>query len=578
MRQVVRRPREELFDGWNTAWDSILRDLIEAQSVSSRFLCLHLTWYQPSTNEFFSPIDLNRIVTQQCRIDNVVVLIDDIYDMYFRLCGDQEIYGQRAMDARGIGFSVLSTRSPSGGDDTLGQERLKLELVESALQHLITWRRTEMFHAENIARSIDADFTILGVKHTARTLMALASRKRTPKIYLSHRISEVRRINKAESTLPDDVGTWRPTAHEVNTLHEQFARRDQLLINPTAIDELRFGDLSDQGDQRAFLSGRWPLISEDAMLSPSTLPKCEHTSLLAIIRGSDVDEIALSVSRSLSSRIYFDIAYRDHIIVEHTAGICVYRPFYRGNASKEADWSGGVRPEISHWYRKISSSSAEVRRAAFVHTIAEMGDRIEWLNKEDNRIEFAKTTLRHLKKILATNGIPAEELSDLDEQINQYLDRRSVGPSHLEQIPDEEIVQLPDFIWDHVELFLGSLDAASLPAFHHTFTMLERPQRQTANADGSETPITYDVLILTADKRGDDRLDGLDGAAEVLCNFFGETLELEDFEALDDTFWQAVNKVCRERLEVDAVEFVCKSLRLPYDALKETHDAPPQPP
>ena len=248
---------------------------------------------------------------------------------------------------------------------------LRLEAKELALGHLMSWRRSEMIYAESLARALGAKFTVLGAKHSTSALRELTTSSVIPRTYLSHRISEVRRLNKESSTLPDDLGTWSSVVKEVNRLHFAFAENNQLLINPTAIDELRFADSTSpdlttesvpseevvgadkipragnknayRGRESAYLAARWELPREWGELlwidrirqskdSFVEIPS-EHTDTLTRNLAVD-DDIALSVARSLEARIFEEVSFRDHVIVESTPHLCVYRPFFSSGESK----------------------------------------------------------------------------------------------------------------------------------------------------------------------------------------------------------------------------------------------------
>ena len=169
---------------------------------------------------------------------------------------------------------------------------------------------------------------------------------KAPRVYLSHRISQLRRSHGILAASDPDAA-WDPPAYEVNALHASLASQGQLLINPTAIDELRF-DHDPETDRRSpILTPRWPL-PEQTMIWRSTKGSSEHTQIL---HTDASDEITSHVARSLSLRISSDVWFRDHAIVEHTPNLCVYRPFFCEAATSEPDWSGGVGSEMTHWLR-----------------------------------------------------------------------------------------------------------------------------------------------------------------------------------------------------------------------------------
>ena len=354
MGSVVTLPRDELYQSWNSTCDLLMDDHVKSKDADLRVLSLHLTWFDSNTGEFFSPVDVRHLDREDCKFDHVVILIDDIFDMYSRLQNSGGLYSQSVIEnktsliagLRGLDLGTLDA-SPELPNDAavrqrkLAASRLRLEAKELALGHLMSWRRSEMIYAENIARILGANFTILGTKHSKAALRHLAESAEIPRIYLSHRISEVRRLNKKSSSLPEELGEWGSVVGEVNDLHFAFARGKQLLINPTAIDELRFATIdqhnsheeqtqlspngesaSDRGNpdsglvdyrgrESALLAARWELPepqSELLWVSKIEMPdgsieylSPEHTEAFTEDL-SPVDDVALSVTRSLESR------------------------------------------------------------------------------------------------------------------------------------------------------------------------------------------------------------------------------------------------------------------------------------
>ena len=170
MWHVVRRPREELHVAWRKCFARSIRSLMGSEGASVRLLCMHISWYNPDTTEFFSPVSVDYIQRAtkkaKCRIEQVIILIDDIYDMYHRLQGPNDIYRTDAIKARSERLHDLHGRS----NDWISRKRSHLEAIESALAHLISWRQHEILHTENLARELRAEFTVLGIKHSRQAV------------------------------------------------------------------------------------------------------------------------------------------------------------------------------------------------------------------------------------------------------------------------------------------------------------------------------------------------------------------------------------------------------------------------
>lgn len=606
MWHVVRRPRQELFDEWEATYEEALDACITQVEAEFRALCMHLSWYQPSTSEFFSPVSvtcLRRAADQAgCSFSQVVILIDDIYDMFARLQGTNDIYRADAMEKRAERLHALRY---SADRTAVTLQRSRIEAIESALIHLISWRQQEILHAESIARELGADFTVLGIKHSMKSFTDLLRSRNTPKTYLSHRISEVRRLNKASNSLPGKLGEWSAVVDEVNSLHFEFAKAEaeqlpispQLLINPTAIDELRFGGPDENQNLLPYLAKRWtvPKPREDLIWAPASDDN-EHTKLLAsdFIHPDEVpllkhpdekpllkhpDETASSVARALTNRIYHDVAFRDHVIVEHTPGLCVYRPFFQasrdGDEIVPSDWSGGVKPEILHWYSKASSADGQRRRLAFVHSREEIQSRLAWLTRKGSS-DFVEDMLTHLPQLLKDQGINSETADTLCKDIRHARASDDKG-SHLAQDPLPTVAQLDSVFVDGegAQNLLDSLETAYQLAMFSAYTMLDRPQDPAAGTS------TFDIYFLIARQiPGKERLlEDLDEVAAELRDFFSRDIEpdiLKERERADrlkekDTlFWRLNDRLLKQSVGLDPIEYCCKLLHLPYRHLSES--------
>ena len=352
MEQVVRRPRSVLYESWRVACTRTLDSIVDAERASKKatkkrsdspraLVSMHLTWFNPDTSEFFSPVDLFRLRRKDCVIVHVVILIDDVYDMFCRLHDPGDLYSDEHMQQRREILSKSSRRLDESGRQA--------HAMESALGELLSWRRAEMIQAENMARSLGAKLTVFGTKHDRRALEILLAEPHAPRIYLSHRITEPRRHNNASRAEQRPLGTWLPVADEVNTLHSEFtapgqdlATQGQVLITPTAIDELRFDNADKEGRRNPYLGARWPMpqpaerLLWKSPLSDSKFPaSAEHTGILTGHVGNVLSDypdypeahpVSKSVASSLANKVFFEIAFRDHVIVENTPNLMRQNP------------------------------------------------------------------------------------------------------------------------------------------------------------------------------------------------------------------------------------------------------------
>ena len=522
MFYAVRRPRRELYAGWKDAYTKILSEAADEHTAQARLICMHLTWYNPETREFFSPVNVRHLYSDTCRIEHIIVLVDDIYDMFLRLTEPANLYDDRSMKVLSDGIAKISKVSRDRNSTTdeavdLTDQELRdlerqkqearetrrreyrIQAMETALEELISWRRAEMVQAENVARSLDCDLTLLGIKHTKKSLTQLVSNTRIPRVYLSHRITELRRANVESlgedyTSQPTPAGSWGTVADEVNDLHTLCSDGGQLLINPTAIDELRFQNLA-EGRRSPILTPRWPLPSPHNALLCGVLPSAgtpyQHLKLLRDEVTTD-NEVASHVARSLSNRIYSEIAFRDHVIVENTPGLCVFRPFYCEDLSdgrSEPKWSGGVGPEITHWlnnYRRSDALNAPpdpARKVAFINSVKELEERISYLTLDPSiraAQDFRESIRDHIDSTLDEWAIEDDE--EYPVLLKEMLQDRH-EESHL------KIRSLPPFAVEYPEMIVDAVHAAFPMAYYHAFTRMTRQANDMVSLmDSEEAP------------------------------------------------------------------------------------------
>lgn len=498
MSSIVMKDRGQLYRQWESSFQTVL-DEIAGSHAATRVICMHLTWYNSEWKEFYSPIDVRSITAENCHIDHVIILIDDIYDMFSRLNQDMNLYDERSLTSM---MNEIRKLSPTDATKTYSDPELRIQAVESALGDLLAWRRAEMIQAENIARSLKCDLTILATKHSEDSLSALVRNVEAPRIYLSHRISELRRAHMQRRAEGSEAAGWSPPAGEVNALHHALAERSRVLINPTAIDELRFENDPSTGRRNPRLTPRWPLPEQTLLWKPVS-GSHEHPELLHVGVPED-DEIASHAARSLSIRISSDVWFRDHAIVEHTPNLCVYRPFYCERSLGERsvpDWSGGVGSELTHWMtyfttriESLSPQNRQIsRRIAFVHTDKEIRDRCVHL-VGSGKDEFDKTILSHVSSVL--------EHRDIDDVITN-------NPGRLK----------------------SALSSASLTARHHAFTRL-----------GRQSPVAS-VLLRRVEEDADCNARDPDDLADELSDFFSGVMDEEAVVSMNQIFWGFYNLV-----------------------------------
>ena len=581
MGRVTRDPRPVLYDSWRIACTRVFDEVVEKASTAKpplpAVVSMHLTWYNPDTSEFFSPVDLIALSNSKCSIVHVVILIDDIFDMYKNLTGSEDLYGDQ--------FNKHHQRMLKNFAPQLSEEDQQAQVTEIALNELLSWRRAEMIQAENMARTLRARLTVLGTKHHRQALKSIVSTPNLPRIYLSHRISEHRRHNM-------DGNEWLPVVYEVNTLHQHFVDQDQVLINPTAIDELRYEKADNQGQRDPILGDRWPIpefshlmlcslplrdsegrVDTDATKRRDAEVDYEHKRILTN-NSETIPVVSRSVARYLANRVSFEIGFRDHVIVENTPNLCVYRPFFcvdLNEAATKSKWSSGVRREIQHWdtsqrrvVRNLPQDIPQVqqdkRRIAFIHTKTEIDGRMDWLFTESNIKKFVRSVDMLLSKVWEEDGMSTKEMTALFA--NQIPSEPEADP--LGRDPKKfRVEEDPKGVFESIGAVIQSV-------LHQEFTSLVRPGMIDIDTGGPAAYGVDQILLRVIDEKEKDRsAEKLPELTGDLSEFFlADELTEEQAGDLNSDFWAYCQECLDSRAQIGFDRFIAAKLNLPYDELE----------
>lgn len=387
VREMVERPRLEAVREWNRGLDNALANL--DQGAAMRIVSCHLTLFSPKTRVFFAPAIVESFCAHGQVPQRIILLIDDIFDMFQRLDGDKDIFNRqlRTAELESQVDSYLNARRERFVDDNPSDDHLErfdelnarsLEFYHVAadviprieiLQTLLSWRRSEMVTAENLASQLKVPLTLMGVKHPrmCSRLLVRSPEVGLPVTYISHPITR----HRVERQTSKD---WNVEVVKLNQLPEKLAARRVVGIMPTAIDELRFAS-SDTEDapfiRTTSLTPRWPLMPTvsgligdftnhrddslgdiDRVLSGSAeLWENDHERIRGILSGS---------MRALNNAVESEVPFRDYYIVGNCPHLFVFQPRERGN-----EFSNGVHREIKYFEKIVSGDS----RMAIVHSV-----------------------------------------------------------------------------------------------------------------------------------------------------------------------------------------------------------------
>jgi hypothetical protein len=376
-------PKEEIKKYWATAWNQITEKLSSEKSFPI-VIGGHAIYYSGEREEFFSPVDIgllkSTISNNKLRVTRVIVLIDDVYDMYYRLTAKDEIFSFKYMSDRLEELLrdnlIIEGKSMPQHKRIIKKHYLNLETKYWIAEKLLKWRANELATAEIISRELGARFTVFAVKQRKDVFLRLVRDEKAPVVYISHPITRIR---------SEIVGKWAaggsyswPEVHaEINRLPSELLDSGIICISPTGIDELRIY-IPEENDRPGRLSPRWGLQTDLVWKPPPKendrpvagsapdffdFPACD-SNLNELDTNSQLIlfERQKTLLRHFFTQIVEQLAARDHLLVEHSDAILVYRGLYNSTA-----FSAGVNKELKYWQKTHTSSSGRKSRVIFVH-------------------------------------------------------------------------------------------------------------------------------------------------------------------------------------------------------------------
>lgn len=403
---------------WGEALGFSLRRLGDQDGI--RLLSCHLTLYSYRSNEFYSPVVLSAF-PEGMTPSSVLVLMDDVYDMFERLrqpgqvyALHEEFYIQRVREGESVHVPWAATESEEDAERepeffARAENHLRFEARINALLHLLAWRRADMITGELIAAQWkDTRVAFVGIKQDRNILARWVREKGTPVGYISHPISRPRAQLRRQGAEASRTGGWDhlPIVQQCNELQYDLGARDVFALMPTAIDELRIRRTSDIPFGREnYLDYRWPIPATGVLYTPPSDAAPTYPSLLDT--GPLLDRHATSgLMRALEMGIRDEIAFRDHLLVAHARHLIVVRPLFEAG-----QFSGGVSAEVSHW--ETLAANDPTRRATFIHFEEDLRS-MRWFFGED---ADERTKVKAMVESLRRTDLRKRNLTD--HQIDQ---------------------------------------------------------------------------------------------------------------------------------------------------------------
>ncbi len=398
LRSVLELPKPLLNEHWKAAYQNLIsKATISLDEGYDVLLSLHACWYHLQTEEHISALSFCDIRPAHC----VITFIDDIYDVFVRLTMPGEV---------------------------LAPERAKNPLLDPLLKLLfiLNWRAFEILLSQRLAIAAQtSQYFLFAVKHHCKTLCSLLFSPTPNVVYLSHHISHPRSL----AAIPGSEGHATALKSEIQDFAAEL-RTHVILFEPTTIDELRWfrvfhkdethparvhtessGRQSKRRSKKTadkqgtevrllpfaedvflpVLTERWfdPADGGDRLFeSPSSTPGAPHfpgtpffcqawhdasRTYLDLRKKpnwtkSDIAQIEYlsDIFFPLRNAIYQQINVRDHLLVEQSHSIAVYRPWMDGRLAP------GVQGEVL--YQKLLSHRST--RKFFVYS--RQGDERAW--------------------------------------------------------------------------------------------------------------------------------------------------------------------------------------------------------
>jgi hypothetical protein len=372
-------PKDDIKKFWAKAWKQIARRLSSAQ----RFPVViggHAVYYSGVREEFFSPVDIEllkkTIKEKNLRVNRVIVLIDDVYDMYYRLTDTNQIFFfedvfKRLKDLLEENQIIKKVESMPQDKRSIEENYLKLETKYWIAGKLLKWRANELATAEIISRELKARFIVFAVKQRKDVFLRLVMDEEAPVVYISHPITRIRSEIK-DKWANGEPYSWPEIHAEINQLPSELLGSGIICISPTGIDELRIY-IPEENDRPGKLSPRWGLQT-DLVWKPPPAPVGsapdfydfptydDNLNKLDINSRLVLFERQKTLLRYFLTQIMEQLATRDHLLVEHSDAILVYRGLYNSPS-----FSAGVTKELEYWEKIHKSLNGRKSRVIFVH-------------------------------------------------------------------------------------------------------------------------------------------------------------------------------------------------------------------
>jgi hypothetical protein len=149
--------RSQILELWK---DAVLQALhrLASSDRNVNILSCHLIYYGGRRDEFYTPINASCLENANIKPSHILLLIDDVYDMYLRLSSEKVLFDPK--DRIPSLHGRIREEEGVEVEDLQPDQLVSLSLIWQirTLELLLSWRHLEMVLAEKLATHLQASF------------------------------------------------------------------------------------------------------------------------------------------------------------------------------------------------------------------------------------------------------------------------------------------------------------------------------------------------------------------------------------------------------------------------------------
>ena len=317
---------------WRRAYGDIEKKITKISPESNIFLSMHASYYHQGTCELISVINFESLLKLKSRVKCIIVLIDDIYDIYKRLVDQGQMFND-----------ILT--SIDAFDTIYNSIKNYISILE--------WRQLEINISRLLSEMFETKLFIVAIKHPIFLIRRIIDNpsEQLKIFYLAHPISAIRRSS---------VDIIPSFASEVNnfakTIIDNYDKTVMFL--PGTIDELRI-KIKKNNDHERYIPDLHPRLdlpySKKSQVGPPLVSRLEKYDefnppkrKMLTLTTNDEEKIS-ALLEQLSDWIRLQVTSRDiNLINQSKSGVIAYRPYFPDKISS------GVEDEIKYSYTLCS--------------------------------------------------------------------------------------------------------------------------------------------------------------------------------------------------------------------------------